>query len=102
MNNAEKKEINDLLRSLIQIKSVNPPGNENQIADFIKKFLLKNNIHSELVPLEEGRSSVVAKIEGEEERNITLCGHLHHILFHTISILISLHNSSKSSTTSFP
>lgn len=76
MNNAEKKEINDLLRSLIQIKSVNPPGNENQIADFIKKFLLKNNIHSELVPLEEGRSSVVAKIEGEEERNITLCGHL--------------------------
>ena len=76
MNNAEKKEINDLLRSLIQIKSVNPPGNENQIADFIKKFLLKNNIQSELVPLEEGRSSVVAKIEGEEERNITLCGHL--------------------------
>lgn len=76
MNNAEKKEINDLLRSLIQIKSVNPPGNENQIANFIKKFLLKNNIHSELVPLEEGRSSVVAKIEGEEERNITFCGHL--------------------------
>ena len=76
MNNAEKKELNDLLRSLIQIKSVNPPGNENQIANFIKKFLLENNIHSELVPLEEDRSSVVAKIEGEEERNITLCGHL--------------------------
>ncbi len=76
MNNTEKKELNDLLRSLIQIESVNPPGNENQIADFIKKFLLKNNIQSELVPLEEGRSSVVAKIEGEEERNITLCGHL--------------------------
>ena len=76
MNNVEKKEINDLLRSFIKIKSVNPPGNENQIANFIKKFLLKNNIQSELVPLEEGRSSVIAKIEGEEERNITLCGHL--------------------------
>jgi len=76
VNNVEKKEINDLLRSLIQIKSVNPPGNENQIANFIKKFLLKNNIQSELVPLEEGRSSVVAKIEGEEERDITFCGHL--------------------------
>jgi succinyl-diaminopimelate desuccinylase len=76
VNNVEKKEINDLLRNLIQIKSVNPPGNENQIADFIKKYLLKNSIQSELVPLEEGRSSVVAKIEGEEERNITLCGHL--------------------------
>ncbi len=76
MNNTEKKELNDLLRSLIQIESVNPPGNENQIADFIKKFLLKNNIHSELVPLEEGRSSVIAKIEGEEERDITFCGHI--------------------------
>jgi len=76
VNNAEKKEITDLLRSLIQIKSVNPPGNENQIANFIKKFLLKNSIHSELVPLEEGRSSIVAKIEGKEERNIALCGHL--------------------------
>ena len=76
MNNTEKKELKDLLQGLIQIKSVNPPGNENQIADFIKKFLLENNIHSELVPLEEDRSSVVAKIEGEEERNITLCGHL--------------------------
>jgi succinyl-diaminopimelate desuccinylase len=76
VNNAEKKELNELLRSLIQIESVNPPGSENQIADFIKKFLLKNNIHSKLVPLEEGRSSVIAKIEGKEERNITLCGHL--------------------------
>jgi succinyl-diaminopimelate desuccinylase len=76
VNDAEKKELNELLRGLIQIKSVNPPGNENQIANFIKKFLLKNNIHSELVPLEKGRSSIVAKIEGEEERNITLCGHM--------------------------
>ena len=76
MKDVEKKELNELLQGLIQIKSVNPPGNENQIANFIKKFLLKNNINSELVPLEEGRSSVIAKIEGEEERNITLCGHL--------------------------
>lgn len=76
MNNTEKKELSDLLRSLIQIESVNPPGNENQIADFIKRFLLKNNIHSELVPLEEGRSSVIVKIEGEEERDITFCGHI--------------------------
>jgi succinyl-diaminopimelate desuccinylase len=76
VNDAEKKELNELLQGLIQIKSVNPPGNENQIANFIKKFLLKNNIHSELVPLEEGRSSVIAKIEGKEERDITLCGHL--------------------------
>ena len=76
MNDSEKKELNELLQRLIQIKSVNPPGNEDGIANFIKEFLLKNDIHSKLIPLEEGRSSVVAKIEGKEERNITLCGHL--------------------------
>jgi len=76
VNITEQKEIQDLLQKLIRIKSINPPGNENQIANFIKKFLLKNNIQSELVPLEESRSSIVATIEGEEERNITLCGHL--------------------------
>lgn len=76
MNDVEKKELNELLQGLIQIKSVNPPGNENQIANFITVFLLKNNIHCELVPLRDGRSSVIAKIEGKEERNITLCGHL--------------------------
>ena len=76
MKDVGKKELNELLQGLIQIKRVNPPGNENQIANFIKKFLLKNNINSELVPLKEGRSSVIAKIEGEEERNITLCGHI--------------------------
>jgi succinyl-diaminopimelate desuccinylase len=76
VNDSEKKELNELLQRLIQIKSVNPPGNEDEIANFIKEFLLKNDIHSKLIPLEEGRSSVVAKIEGKEERNITLCGHL--------------------------
>ncbi|PJB57410.1 MAG: hypothetical protein CO097_02545, partial [Candidatus Infernicultor aquiphilus] len=70
MNDLEKKELNELLQRLIQIKSVNPPGNEDGIANFIKGFLIKNDIPSELVPLEEGRSSVVAKIEGKEERNI--------------------------------
>jgi len=76
VNDSENKELNELLQRLIQIKSVNPPGNEKEIANFIKGFLLKNDIPSKLIPLEEGRSSVVAKIEGKEERNITLCGHL--------------------------
>ena len=76
MNDSEKKELNDLLQKLIQIKSVNPPGNEDEIANFIKEFLLKNNIPSEFVSLEEGRNSIVAKVEGKEKGNITLCGHL--------------------------
>jgi len=71
----EKKELNEFLQRLIQIKSENPPGNERQIANFVKEFLSRNDIFSESVPLEEGRDSLVVKIQGKEERNIAFCGH---------------------------
>jgi len=51
-----KQETAELLQRLIQIQSVNPPGNENKIA-FIKVFLAQNGIDTTLVPLQEGRSS---------------------------------------------
>lgn len=76
LSNKEFSEINDLLQNLIQIKSVTPPGNEIEIANYIKQYLLREKIPSELVSLEENRSSLIAEIEGQERRNITLCGHL--------------------------
>jgi len=72
----EKKELVEFLQKLIQINSENPPGNESKMAHFIKKFLLKNDIDSEIIHLEEGRDSLVVKILGKEERNIAFCGHL--------------------------
>lgn len=76
MREEEKKELNELLQNLIQIKSENPPGDERKVANFIKGFLLKNDICSESVPLEEGRDSLVVMLPGKEERNIAFCGHL--------------------------
>ena len=72
----EKKELVKFLQKLVQINSENPPGNESKIANYIKGFLSSNNIDSEIVRLEEGRDSLVAKIPGKEERNITFCGHM--------------------------
>jgi len=60
----EKKELVEFLQKLIQINSENPPGNESKIANFIKEFLSKNNIDSEIIHLEEGRDSLVAKNTG--------------------------------------
>jgi len=76
LKSEEKKELVEFLQKMVQINSENPPGNESKMAYFIKEFLLKNDIDSEIVPLEEGRDSLVAKIGGKEERNITFCGHL--------------------------
>jgi succinyl-diaminopimelate desuccinylase len=71
-----QKETVELLKSLVSIRSVNPPGNENEIATFVKGFLVENKIDTTLVPLEERRSSVVARIPGSESGSIVLCGHL--------------------------
>jgi succinyl-diaminopimelate desuccinylase len=76
LKSEEKKELVEFLQKMVQINSENPPGNESKMAYFIKEFLLKNDIDSEIVSLEEGRDSLVAKIPGKEEKNIAFCGHL--------------------------
>jgi len=39
MEENEILEVDSLLRKLIQIRSENPPGNEREIAEFIKNYL---------------------------------------------------------------
>jgi len=71
-----RREIVELLETLIKIRSVNPPGEEDRVADFIEAYLAELGIDSQRVPLEAGRSSVVARIPGESEGSIVLCGHM--------------------------
>jgi succinyl-diaminopimelate desuccinylase len=70
------RSVLSLLKRLVSIRSANPPGNEDEIANFAKSFLTKNGIDATLLPLEEGRSSVVARIPGSEAGSIVLCAHL--------------------------
>ncbi len=65
-----------ILEKLVSIRSVNPPGNEDEIAQVVKKLLSENGIDSAIVPLAKGRSSLVARIPGRESGSIVLCGHL--------------------------
>ncbi len=71
-----KQETVDLLQRLIQIESGNPPGNEDRIAAFIKAYLSQKGINVTQLPLEEGRSSLVARIPGKQPGSIVLCGHM--------------------------
>jgi succinyl-diaminopimelate desuccinylase len=64
------------LQKLVSTCSVNPPGNENQIVEIVRKLLAENDIQSTVVPLSEGRSSLVARIPGQESGSMVLCGHL--------------------------
>ena len=65
-----------LARRLVRIPSHNPPGNENAMAVFVVEWLRDHGVTAQLVPLEPGRSSVVARVAGSEPGAIVLCGHL--------------------------
>ena len=71
-----KQESVELLQRLIQTQSTNPPGNENRIAAFIKAYLSQTGIKVARIPLDAGRSSLVATIPGREDGSIVLCGHM--------------------------
>ncbi len=65
-----------LTRSLVRIRSTNPPGNEEEIARYIRDYLYESGLEAELVPLEPGRSSLLGRLPGRERGSIVLCGHL--------------------------
>lgn len=79
-DNAIKQEVLELLKTLVSIRSVNPPGGEEEIVVVVKKLLADGGIESTIVPLEEGRSSLVARVRGrasgQRQGSIVLCGHL--------------------------
>jgi len=76
INDAAYRETIAILEKLVSVRSVNPPGGENEIAQVVKNLLSENGIDSTIVPLAKGRSSLVARIQGRESGSIVLCGHL--------------------------
>ena len=68
----------ELTQALIRIPSANPPGNEQEIASFVRNWLLKRGVRSQFVELEPGRSSLIARIPGSgngERRPLRPPGH---------------------------
>ena len=70
------REIVELVQTLVRIRSVNPPGEEDRVADFIEGYLSELGIEFQRVPLEPGRSSLVARIPGASDGSCVLCGHM--------------------------
>jgi acetylornithine deacetylase/succinyl-diaminopimelate desuccinylase-like protein len=65
MTEPELSELVELLRSLIRIKSVNPPGDEILAARYLEQVLADEGIPSTVVEPFPGRGSVVARVHGE-------------------------------------
>jgi len=61
---------------LIRIDSSNPPGNETEVAEYVKSVLAAEGIESELYALDPTRANLVARIRGNgKKRPILIMGH---------------------------
>ncbi|MGQ9494390.1 MAG: M20 family metallopeptidase [Anaerolineae bacterium] len=73
----KEDELVRLCQDMVRIKTVNPPGNERENADYIADFLRKLGLEVEILAHTETRASVVARLKGSGEKpGLLYSGHL--------------------------
>jgi len=66
-----------ILSGFIKVDTSNPPGNETKGAQYLKTFVEREGIPSEIVELEPGRGSLIARIKGNgKKKALLLMGHI--------------------------
>jgi succinyl-diaminopimelate desuccinylase len=77
LNGIAESSYIELLKRSIQIKTVNPPGDEETLAKIYVDYLNDNGIDAWLEPVKENRSNFVAKISGlSSASQLVFCGHM--------------------------
>jgi succinyl-diaminopimelate desuccinylase len=77
LSRIEEAEVVSLCRDLVRLKSVNPPGDELEIAEYVAGILRKAGLAADVVPHTPTRASVVARLKGSGEVPALLySGHL--------------------------
>jgi len=77
VNQIQEAEVVDLCRDLVRFKSVNPPGDELEIAKYVADVLREAGLTVEMVPHTPTRASVLARLKGSGEAPALLyTGHL--------------------------
>jgi acetylornithine deacetylase/succinyl-diaminopimelate desuccinylase-like protein len=67
----------NLLGRLIGMNTVNPPGNEAAVQEFLKGTLMASGFECELLEAEAGRPNLLARLRGERDGpTLTLLGHV--------------------------
>ncbi len=67
----------DLAQALVRMPTVNPPGNEAAVAEFLADRLRTAGLEAHTVPCGDGRASCVARLRGSGTRpGLILTGHL--------------------------
>ncbi|MFN2468860.1 MAG: peptidase M20, partial [Gaiellaceae bacterium] len=59
-----REEVTELLRELIRLDTVNPPGNESLAAELLHEYLGDNGVACELYARVPRRANLVARLPG--------------------------------------
>ncbi|HEY7390092.1 MAG TPA: M20/M25/M40 family metallo-hydrolase [Bryobacteraceae bacterium] len=74
--NQQKAEILRHHRSLVQIDTSNPPGNETKAAEYLKKVFDAEGIPAQLYALDPTRANIVARLKGNgSKRPLLILAH---------------------------
>jgi len=72
-----QEQAKSLLKDIIQIKSINPPGNEAAVAEKLKTFFDEHGIETELIKYDDNRTNLIARLKGDTEGPVLgLTGHM--------------------------
>jgi acetylornithine deacetylase/succinyl-diaminopimelate desuccinylase-like protein len=76
-----RDEAVELLRELIRLDTVNPPGNETRAAELLRAYLEDAGVECELLAKDPARANVVARIRGRGDgKRLLLLGHTDTVL----------------------
>lgn len=77
LNDQQQNELLELLCALIRHKSENPPGEEQQVAEFIYRYFKQENIDVEMQEVAPGRPNVIAYLKGSGNgKHLLFNGHI--------------------------
>lgn len=68
----DKKRLIKLTQKLIRINSENPPGDEFEIAHFVKDYLTRLGLETKIYEFKKRRSNVVAILKGKDRQHSLL------------------------------
>ncbi len=68
INSAVEEEVVKLTQQLIQIKTINPPGDELPLAEYVSSYLKKVGLEVELINHSPNRASVLARLKSPRRK----------------------------------
>ncbi len=70
----------ELLRELVRLDTVNPPGNETRAAEAVRSYLAGHGVACDLVARAPERANLVARLEGGDGPSLLLMAHTDTVL----------------------